>query len=211
MRFALFVGLLAGLQSVDAAEVRLRASAVCASTVVRLSDVAEIDAEDPALAAALAEIPLCPAPAAGGERSLSQHDVRQLLALSGVEPALVRITGSERVAILGENVASSLQPRHPLPSGIRQAAFQSPAKKPPAAIRPALPEKAPEPAKLVERGASVNVFARAADVRVATSGKALEAGAAGETILVELEGGREKVHALIVAAQTVEVLAPARR
>jgi len=211
MRLSLLLAILAFGQFGTAAEVRLRSSAACASSIVRLADVAEIDSEDAALAAALGEIPLCPAPAAGGERSLSQNDVRQLVALSGVERADVRITGSERVAILAEDVASPPKSRHPHASGIRQAAFQSPTKKSPAETRPALPETKPELVRLVERGASVNVFARAAGVRIATSGKALEAGAAGETISVELEGGREKVHARIVAAQTVEVLAATRK
>jgi hypothetical protein len=204
-RFVL-VSFLLCLQSAQAAEVRLRASAACSSSVVRLADVAEIEAEDPALLAALGDIPLCPAPAMGGERTLTQQDVRQLLALSGVERSDIRVTGSERVAVLGEQTALPAQARPQRPAGVRQAAFELPDKKSPTEIRLALPERQPDVAPLIQRGASVNVYARAAGVRVATSGKALAAGATGDTIQVELEGGREKVHARIVAAQTVEVV-----
>jgi len=198
--------LLDGVSS--AAEVRLRPTATCGSTVVRLADVAEIEAADASLAAALGEIPLCPAPAVGGERSLSQHDVRQLLVLSGVERADVNVGGSERVTIQAEK---SLM--HPAPqagaAGVRQAAFQTQAKK----AQPAAPEppadKLAKREQLVDRGANVSVYARAAGVRIATSGKALQPGAAGETILVEMEN-KEKVQARVVAAQAVEVAVPGK-
>src|SRR5689334_17231999 len=81
-----------------AAEVRLRSSAVCTSSIIRLADVAEIFAEDRRLAQALAETPLCPAPQAGHPRSLSQHQLRQILLLSGVEKS-VAVTGSEAVSV----------------------------------------------------------------------------------------------------------------
>jgi flagella basal body P-ring formation protein FlgA len=58
----------------------------------------------------------------------------------------------------------------------------------------------------VERGSSVSVYARAAGVRIATSGKALAHGAAGETISVEMEGGKQRVQAKVVAPQAVEVV-----
>jgi hypothetical protein len=209
MRLLFVIAVLGVCQQADAAEVRLRASAACSTSVVRLADVAEIEAEDPALAAALGDIPLCPAPALGGERVMTQQDVRQLLALSGVERTDIRVTGSERVAVLGEHGGLPGQSRPQRSAGVRQAAFELPATKTPAEFRPATPGKQPEAAPLVQRGASVNVYARAAGVRVATSGKALAAGATGDTIQVELEGGREKVHARVVAAQTVEVVGSA--
>ena len=210
MRLLFVITVLGGVcQQVEAAEVRLRASAACSTSVVRLADVAEIEADDAQLVAALGDIPLCPAPATGGERTLTQHDVRQLLSLSGVERTDIRISGSERVAVLGEQAALPGQPRPQRTAGIRQAAFELPGKKTPTEIRPATPEKQPAAALLVQRGASVDVYARAAGVRVATSGKALAAGAAGDTIQVELEGGREKVHARVIAAQTVEVIGSA--
>src|SRR5262245_24602918 len=80
------------------AEVRLRSSAACTGSVVRLADVAEIYADDRRLAQALAETPLCPAPQPGHLRSLSQHELRQILMLSGVEKS-VSVTGSEAVSI----------------------------------------------------------------------------------------------------------------
>ena len=84
---------------IQAAEVRLRSSVGCAATIVRLADVAEIFADDPRVAQSLAEIPLCPVPAAGSEKSLSQEDIRQLMALSGVDRKLAQVTGSETVAV----------------------------------------------------------------------------------------------------------------
>src|SRR5689334_20355340 len=69
----------------QAAEVRLRSAAGCSAAVVRVADVAEVFAEDARIANALAEITLCPAPGPGSTRTLSQSEVQQLLALSGVD------------------------------------------------------------------------------------------------------------------------------
>ena len=164
------------------------------------------------MAAALAEIPLCPAPAVGSERSLSQDEVRQLLSLSGVERASVQVTGSERVALLVDHSRSAPGRSSQIGvSGVRQAIFETTAGHKPAVQRLAaaspktLPAAATAPVRLVERGANVNVVARAAGVRIATSGKALQPGIAGETILVELEGNKEKVQARVVGPQAVEV------
>jgi len=211
MRFALLLGMLLVARSAAAAEVRLRESASCSSAVVRLMDVAEIHADDPALATALAEIPLGPAPAAGGEQTLSQHEVRQLLALSGVARADVQVTGSERVVISAATAGSSVRsPRGAAVTGVRQAVFDPPAaKKGPLRSAPAArPQAAVAPVNLVERGTGVSVYARKGGAVVRTSGKALAAGVAGETILIEIEGGKEKMPARVVAQQAVEVEVP---
>src|SRR5438067_10743556 len=105
------IGLLIASSAV-AAEVRLRSSAVCASSIVRLADVAEIFADDARLAQALAETPLCPAPSAGNQRSLLLHEVRQMLLLSGVEKSAVVVTGSEAVSISSQSAGRS----SPLPN-----------------------------------------------------------------------------------------------
>jgi Chaperone for flagella basal body P-ring formation len=199
----------------SAAEVRLRSSAVCASSVVRLADIAEIHAAEPDLSAALSDIPLCAAPAKGSERQFTQHEVRQLLALSGVEAA-TQVTGSERVAILTEGsgiLAHSKRPRTAFATH-RQAAFeaeltageQSRARQAPKPlVRPAAKSTDEPPLRLVERGALCTVHARAGSIRVTMPGKAMQAGALGETISVELDETKERVLARIVGSQVVEV------
>jgi flagella basal body P-ring formation protein FlgA len=221
MRFScaalVFIALVMGELRAGAAEVRLRSSAVCMSSVVRLADVAEIHAGDPKLAAALADVPLCAAPAKGSERQFTQHDVRQLLALSGVEAAAVQVTGSETVTLLTESsgVAVTIK-RQRLPLAThRQAAFevditgkhdaiarQSAAK--PSQLAPQSAEEA-KPPRLVERGALCTVHARAGSIRVTTQGKALQAGTLGETISIEMAETKERVLARIVGSQIVEV------
>jgi hypothetical protein len=196
------------------AEVRLRSTAGCSAAVVRLADVAEIHTDDVRLGEALAEIPLCPAPTGGSTRSLSQHDVRQLLALSGVEKKTAQVTGSAAVAISAQGTRPLAQGRPLLvASGVRQAAFavdaagdqtKEPASLPPAPFSPPVP-KPSEPAALIERGSSVTIKAQTAGVRITTSGKALDAGAAGETIGVELFDTKQRVLARVIGPQLVEV------
>jgi len=220
MRFScaglIFIAVMGALRA-GAAEVRLRSSAVCASSVVRLADVAEIQAGEPQLAAALSDIPLCAAPAKGSERQFSQHDVRQLLALSGVEAAAVQVTGSETVTLLTKSSGTasiSKRQRSPLATH-RQVAFEVEiagnhgeisrqlASKP----SPTAPQSAEEtkPPRLVERGALCTVHARAGSIRVTTQGKALQAGALGDTISLEMAETKERVLAKIVGSQIVEV------
>jgi len=208
MRILLLLGTLVLANVAAAADVRLRSSVTCSSSIVRLADVAEIDTDDAVLAAALAEIPLCPAPAAGSEKTLSQHDVRQLLGLSGVERTDIQLTGSESVTLRTDTSRPQPSPSRALGmNGVRQAAFEKPTAMKPFATRPAaeIAPPAPKLELLIERGSSVNVLARAAGVRIAASGKALQPGAAGDTILIELADSKEKVQARVVAAQTVEI------
>src|SRR5262245_43917684 len=87
------------IASPAATEVRLRSAASCPATVVRLGDLAEIASEDPAVASDLAAIALFPAPPAGASRQLDRHQVRQLLAISGIDLAKVTIGGSEAVIV----------------------------------------------------------------------------------------------------------------
>ena len=212
MRIAWIFGALAMAATATAADVRLRESAHCAAAVVRLGDVAEIQADDPALAAALAEIPLCPSPSAGDEQMLTQHEVRQLLSLSGVARPDVQVTGSERVVIArGSALSSGSSVRGAAVSGVRQALFdRNVAKKiaPAAKSAPIRPEAPAAQVKLVERGSAVRVYARKGGAIVWDEGKALSAGAAGETIPIELQSGKEKKAAKVVALQTVEVEVP---
>jgi hypothetical protein len=204
--------------SATAAEVRLRSSAICATSVVRVADVAEIFSGEQRIAAALAEIPLCPAPAAGSQRSLSQEDVRRLLALSGVESDMALVTGSDSVTVTNESSArSGSLPRKPLiASGVRQATFEAEAddhRKPKAQSASKLPgptrsdAKSPASSPLVTKGTLLTVNARTAGVRITTSGKALEEGAAGQMIGVELADTKQRVMGRVLGSQLVEVTA----
>jgi len=209
---ALAVVLIASLA--PAAEVRLRSSAVCTTSIIRLADVAEIFAEDRRLAQALAETPLCPAPQAGQPRSLTQQELRQILLLSGVEKS-VAVTGSEAVSVSSESAGRSPQlARRPVvASGVRQTAFEAEAEiNQKAAGRtrarqpaPADDDKPSPSAPVIDKGAIVAVHAVAAGIRVSTSGKALEAGANGETIPIELADTKQRVQARIIGPQAVEV------
>jgi len=200
----------------SSAEVRLRSSAACTASVVRLADVAEVFAAEARIAESLAEIPLCPAPAAGSQRSFSQDDVRQLLALSGVERKTVQVTGSEAVTVTTDAASrSATGTRRPIvATGIRQTAFEVDAdvqKKPQPRSTPKPQDPPTSDAKksaappVVERGAIVTVSARTAGVRITTSGKALEPGSTGDTVGVELVDTKQRVLARVTGPQAVEV------
>lgn len=206
--------------SASAAEVRLRSAAVCSGSIARVADVAEIFGPDHRVADALAEIPLCPAPAAGQSRVLSQDDVRQLLALSGVERKTATVTGSESVTISrdGSRRTSPTSKQPLVAGGIRQAMFEvdpEPTAKP-RSVQPAEFDR-PDPdqtkpidsAPMVEKGASLTVHARAAGVRITAAGKAIDSGNVGESIGVELIDTKQKVVGRIVSPQTVEIKADA--
>ena len=203
--------------SAAAAEVRLRSSAVCNTAVVRLADIAEIHGDDALLMTALSEVPLCAAPGKGSERQFTQQDIRQLLALSGVEPAAVQVTGSETVTLLTETIPGNNQVsrrRTKLPTH-RQAVFEVElrngreqiARQPVASpVKPAAATSAlPKPQRLVERNALCTVHARTGGIRVTTQGKALQAGAFGETISIEMAETKERVLGRITGSQIVEV------
>jgi hypothetical protein len=215
----------------NATEIRLRSSAACASPIVRLSDVAEVFADDPRFAQSLADTPLGPAPPVKGHRTLTQSDVRQLLVLSGVGREAAIVTGSETVTITTDSSdrAAAMARRPLIAAGLRQTAFEAEAateRRPQPASRwtsrfTPRAESAPtasdsdstafnldQPIKaipIVDRGTSVTVHARTGGVRVTASGKALEPGAAGETIPVEMADTKQKVMARVVSSQVVEV------
>jgi flagella basal body P-ring formation protein FlgA len=207
---------LVAAMSLSAAEVRLRSAAGCSVAVVRLADVAEVFAEDARVAGALSEITLCPAPAPGSNRTLSQADVQQLLALSGVDRKTANVTGSESVTVTAESAPRSAAggKRPIVASGVRQATFEAAIeanRKPAAAkiVRTQLATGAEDKAEklppAVEKGAVVTVSARTAGVKITTSGKALDDGATGETISVELTDGKQRVLAKVSGPQLVEV------
>jgi flagella basal body P-ring formation protein FlgA len=205
-----------GTLSLSAAEVRLRSAAGCTAAVVRVADVAEVFADDARVVSALSEITLCPAPAAGGKRSLSQTDIQQLLALSGVDRKTAAVTGSETVTVTAEGGARSApgNKRPMVATGVRQAMFEADAeanRKPTTrAISKPQPANLPEDKEqqsppVVEKGAIVTVSARTAGVKITTSGKALDDGVTGQTISVELTDGKQRVLARVSGPQAVEV------
>ncbi len=199
-----------------AAEVRLRSAAGCAGAVVRVSDVAEVFAEDVRVANALSEITLCPTPASGHKRTLSQSEVQQLLTLSGVDRKTASVTGSETVTVTAEGSSRSASGgKRPLvAAGVRQATFEAEieANRKPASRVVTKPQtedvqenKEVKMPPAVEKGAVVTVSARMAGVKITTSGKALDDGATGETISVELTDGKQRVLGKVSGPQTVEV------
>jgi flagella basal body P-ring formation protein FlgA len=199
------------------AEVRLRSAAACGTAVVRVADVAEVFTDDARAADALSDIPLCPAPMLDGHKTLSQADVRELLAQSGVDRKTANVTGSESVTITADvhHRATPGGKRPMVATGVRQATFEADlaanrkstvraiAKPQPTAN---VTDKQSSQAPLIERGSVVTVSASAAGIKVTTSGKALDDGAGGETISVELTDGKQRVLARVKGPQVVEVV-----
>jgi hypothetical protein len=217
-----FTLLLASAASADAAEsveVRLRSSAVCQATIVRLSDVAELLGDESDLNEALGAIAVAPAPAAGSSRELSQQELRQILTISGIERTRYVLTGSESVLLeVKGDLVSRPVARQTLtdirtvaaeleivPAEKRKLRPQAYAERP---KQPRLPQ--PAPPRLVERGAALTVYSRAAGVQITEPGKSLGHGSMGETIPVELADSRERILAKIVGPQTVEVGLPSK-
>jgi flagella basal body P-ring formation protein FlgA len=205
-----------GVLTASAAEVRLRSAVGCTAAVVRVADVAEVFAEDARMAEALSEITLCPAPAAGAQRLLSQAEVREFLAVSGVDRKTANVTGSEIVTVTAEGISrSAATGKRPIvAAGVRQAAFEADVeanRKPPlrAVAKSQVPttseNKEQRSPPVVEKGAIVTVSARAAGIKVTTSGKALDDGSTGETIGVELADSKQRVLARVSGPQAVEV------
>lgn len=204
--FTWLIALLAA-SSVQAAEVRLRSAASCPGTIVRLGDIAEIASDDSAISDELSAIPLFPAPTAGKIRQLDRNQVRQLLAISGIDVKQLTITGSETVVVQSGASALASRPTYRAsgePTSIRLASLETaiPAKR----QRPVGEEPVLLP-PLVKRGESVTVHSRAAGVRITTSGKALSDGALGTEINIEMADKRTKLLARVAGPQTVEVSA----
>lgn len=187
------------------ADVRLHSLASCSATVVRLADIADIESDDPLVREELAAIPLFPAPPAGRSRQLDRHQVRQLLAISGLDTAAIAITGSELVVVEGVSQTAVSRPvQRSGPSAIRLASLET--SEPASKSKPAATEPATLP-PLVKKGETVTVHSRAAGVRVTMSGKALADGALGSEIAVELDDKRNKIQGRVAGPQTVEVRA----
>lgn len=95
---ALF-GILAGAAAGRAAELSLRSGTVCTGPVVTLGDLCEIRGPDPAANAALAEIRLFPAPPIGERQFVSRQEIRDILALRGIDLRPHTWTGAEMIGL----------------------------------------------------------------------------------------------------------------
>lgn len=216
VRALVLVAVLSAASLTPAADVRLRSTVACQGPLVRLSDVAEIRADDPALAEALGWITLCPVPRVGVERTLTQHEIRQILAISGIETSKVAVTGSEQVVLMADATLPASRRVMPHSGAVRQAlhSVEAPPERPMTWPRQIAPGKTSpvtaveaKAARLVERGAMVTIHSRKPGISVTTSGKALQPGAAGELIAVELPDSKQRVMARVVGPQLVEVAA----
>ena len=199
--FVYFVLFVVSHLSAEAAEIRLRGDAECRGGVVRLADVADIVAPE-TTDADLARVVLFPAPPEGTPREVSRQEIRQLLVLSGVDLSSCQFVGSEFVTVRKAETAIAVRA---IP--IRTERAQTTAVKPVSFEKPAKAERAKPAVLLVERGSGVTVHSLAAGIKVTTYGKALEGGAAGESILVEL-ADKQKIQARVVGPQLVEVGQP---
>ena len=95
------------VQSVFAADVKLRARVTPKTAVVRLGDVAEITCADRQMARRLATVPLMPAPAPDTERFLRKREVADMLAASGIALGDVRFDGAEQVEVMGVTIVQA--------------------------------------------------------------------------------------------------------
>ncbi len=80
-------------------EVSLRTEATLSESVVRLGDVADLSAAEPAEIEELAAVTLMPAPAAGSRQFLAAPQLRDLLMASGVDASRLTFSGADAVAI----------------------------------------------------------------------------------------------------------------
>lgn len=214
--FLLFV---ASGWSAEAAEICLRSEVICSGPLVRLADVAELDADNSELAA----IPLFPAPATGKPRLVQRQEIEQLLHLSDVPLRDCRVTGAESVFVHSGREVIAKTIRRPayqiVPAAanvVRETTRPQPSVQPATATTPIPPDTAatpvrPAPAavvapeKLVARGQGITVRAVAPGVRITSPGKALADGALGDDITVELAENRLQLQGRVIGPQLVEV------
>lgn len=90
-------------------EIRCRTQALVRGVDVRLQDVAEISADDPAIVRRLADISFGRRPAKGFNRVLPQNGVRTQLALEGLTPDQMHIVGAPETIV--QSVHASVQPQ----------------------------------------------------------------------------------------------------
>ncbi|MGQ9820223.1 MAG: flagellar basal body P-ring formation chaperone FlgA [Thermogutta sp.] len=115
-----FVGIFTSAAVGRAAELSLRSAAVCTGPVVTLGDLFEIRGPDSAANAALADIRLFPAPPIGERRFVSRQEIRDILALRGIDlrphiwtgAAMIGLTSAPNCAVWqGETVGDAARRR----------------------------------------------------------------------------------------------------
>lgn len=99
--FIVIAVVLAACGLAPGAEVRLKPQARASAGVIRLGDVAEIHAAEAWQHDQLAAIELGPAPAAGSRKFIRAREVQDALWLRGINVAEHRLSGSERIEVLG--------------------------------------------------------------------------------------------------------------
>lgn len=85
----------------EGAIIQFRSPVSATSSVVRLSDVAEIRGADPRQLAQLEAIEICPSPAAGRNRRIDFESVRARLAARGVNLAELEFSGDSMIVVNG--------------------------------------------------------------------------------------------------------------
>ena len=155
---------------------------------------------------ALAEIPLCPAPAAGqpaiavaarcaANASGSAASKRRTAAVTGSETVTVLPNGgrSASLAASGRSLLRAFARRH-----FEAERRAEPSRRSRSSVKlrhdaRSERQRTGNPPPIVDHGASVTVHGPHGGRTITTSGKALEAGAAGETICVELADTKQRV------------------
>jgi flagella basal body P-ring formation protein FlgA len=85
-----------------AVRVALRERATLNASVVRLSDVAEIEPADEAQSRMLASLPIMPSPAPGKQRFLRRQEIADLLAAHGVDLQELQFAGADQVEVASD-------------------------------------------------------------------------------------------------------------
>ncbi len=83
----------------DVLNLRMRPNAVIESQVVRLSDLVEPQGNVPAEVDSVLKLPLAPAPREGKSQEWSRKSIEEHLKLRGIDPTIVRWSGSEKITI----------------------------------------------------------------------------------------------------------------
>lgn len=103
--------------TLDAAVIDVKSIGPAKSGLIRLSDIADIDAADPQLQRQLAAVTLGPAPAAGRKMRITQQTIRQRLLAQGINLTDIEFTGQSVVLIESPAEAKTApQPKSPAPA-----------------------------------------------------------------------------------------------
>lgn len=108
------------------ASIRFKAECRCQGSLVRLGDIAEIEADNEQQKAKLSQIELFPAPSLRGFRTIRSQEIKDLLSLKSIDLTSIRFSGARRVKIYGSKARSltlsnSKREALRLPSQVKQA------------------------------------------------------------------------------------------